>query len=190
MMENVEEQKKEKRHENKNYLLIILLLLISISIGFAAISSTLKIRGTGIIGEIRWDVHFENITERSDKVTIIEPATILGNTTDIEYSVRLNNPGSYYEFDVDIKNAGTIDAKLANTPSLTGITAEQDVYTNYVVTYADGSEIKVDDVIPAGESRKIKVRIELEKDLQAGHLPTTDQQLNLEVDLDYIQAEQ
>lgn len=153
-------------------------------------SSTLKIRGTGIIGEIKWDVHFENITERSDKVTIIEPATILGNTTDIEYSVRLNNPGSYYEFEADIKNAGTIDAKLANEPRLTGITAEQDVYTNYIVTYLDGSPIKVDDVIRAEESRTIKVRIELEKDLQANHLPTSDQQLDLQIDLDYIQAEQ
>lgn len=183
-------KKKERNDSHRSYLLVVLLLLISISIGFGAMSSTLKIKGNGIIGQMKWDVHFENITERSSNVTIIEPATILGSTTDIEYSVRLNGPGSYYEFDADIKNAGTIDAKLANQPSLTGITAEQDAYTNYIVTYADGSPIRVDDELRAGETKTIKVRIELEKDLQKDHLPTADQQLNLEIDLDYIQRDQ
>ena len=164
-------KKKERNDSHRSYLLVVLLLLISISIGFAAMSSTLKIKGNGIIGQMKWDVHFENITERSSNVTIIEPATILGSTTDIE-------------------NAGTIDAKLANQPSLTGITSEQDAYTNYIVTYADGSPIRVDDELRAGETKTIKVRIELEKDLQKDHLPTTDQQLNLEIDLDYIQRDQ
>ena len=188
-MENKDKQNNEKRRDNNKYLLIILLLLITISIGFATMSTTLKIRGTGVISEMRWDVHFENITERSDSATIVEPATILGNTTDVEYSVVLLKPGSYYEFDVNIVNGGTIDAKLANTPSLTGITAAQDVYTNYTVTYVDGSAISENDVIAAGASRTIRVRIEIERDLQPNQLPTSNQQLDLQVDLDYIQAD-
>lgn len=80
-------KKKERNDSHRSYLLIVLLLLISISIGFATMSSTLKIKGNGIIGQMKWDVYFENITERSSNVTIIEPATILGSTTDIEYSL-------------------------------------------------------------------------------------------------------
>lgn len=188
-LEENEEYKKYKKQENKKYLLLIFLLLISISIGYAALSSTLRIRGTGTIDNVRCDVHFENITESSSKVDIIEPATIQGNTTDIEYQINLQTLGSYYEFETDIKNSGTIDAKLATNPSLTGISAEQDVYTNYTVTYSDGTPIRVGDIIKAGESRRITVRVEIEKDLTANQLPKSAQTLNLGVDLDYVQAD-
>lgn len=174
---------------SKPFLLITITLLIIINIGFATISSTLKIRGSGFIGDVRWDIHFENLTEKSNKITILQPATIIENTTEIEYSIKLNVPGSYYEFETDIKNGGTIDAQLATEPTISGITEEQDVYTNYVVTYSDDTPIRIGDIIKAGESRKLKVRIEMEKDITASQLPTTEQQLNLIVDLNYIQAD-
>ena len=181
--------KDDNKEENKKYILIIFLLLIAISIGYATLSSTLKIKGNGGIDKIRWDVHFENVVEDSYKATIIKPATILGNTTNIEYDINLSVPGSYYTFETSVKNGGTIDAKLATNPTLTGISPEQDVYTNYTVTYSDGKPIRVGDVIKSGESRKIKVLVEIERDLSVSQLPTTQQVLNLGVDLDYIQAD-
>ena len=181
--------KDDNKEESKKYILVIFLLLIAISIGYATLSSTLKNRGNGGSDKTRWDVHFENVVEDSFKATIIKPATILGNTTNIEYEVNLTAPGSYYTFETSIKNGGTIDAKLATTPTLIGISPEQDVYTNYTVTYSDGKPIRVGDVIKSGEIRKIKVLVEIEKDLNEYQLPTTQQTLNLSVDLDYIQAD-
>ena len=55
--------KDDNKEENKKYILIIFLLLIAISIGYATLSSTLKIKGNGGIDKIRWDVHFENVVE-------------------------------------------------------------------------------------------------------------------------------
>ena len=63
------------------------------------------------------------------------------------------------------------------------------MYTNYTVTYSDGKPIRVGDVIKSGESRKIKVLVEIERDLNVNQLPTTQQVLSLGVDLDYIQAD-
>lgn len=188
-MEQNSTEKKEKREENKKFIIIVFLLLVLISIGYANFSSTLKITGQGGIDKIKWDIHFENVTEESKKVDIILPATIKGKTTDLEYKINLKEPGSYYRFYTDIKNDGTIDAKLGNEPTLTGISKEQDVYTNYTVTYSDGSPISVGDQIKAGESRKILVEVSLEKDLSIEQLPIESQDLTLTVDFDYVQAD-
>ncbi len=174
--------------ENKKFVIIIFLLLILISIAYATLSSTLKISGTGGITGVRWDIHFENIVERSDKAEVVTPATIQGNTTNINYGVNLSTPGSYYEFETEIKNGGTIDAKLATTPTLSGITPEQDVYTNFTVTYSDGSQLLVGDVIKSGEARTIKVRVEIDPNTVGSQLPINDQTMNLTIDLNYIQA--
>ena len=194
--EIVEDKEKDKPsfiQKNTINFIIVLLLFIANSIGYARLSSTLKVSGSGAngggTGHAKWDVHFENLVEKSDRVQLNVPATIKGNTTDIEYSVNLLVPGSYYEFEVDIKNNGTINAKLANEPSFNGITPAQDVYTNYTVKYVDNTDIRVGDVLRAGDSKRMKVRVEIEKDLTPDKLPTTAQAMNLSVDLDYIQAD-
>lgn len=189
MQQNNNVNKQEDNKLKKQFIVLVLLLLMAISVGFANLSSTLRINGTSTIIPMKWDVHFENVSDSSNNATVVVPATIKGNTTDLEYEVQLQMPGSYYEFTVDIKNGGSIDAKLANAPALTGISQEQRVYTNYTVTYSNGNEIKEGDVINAGESRKILVKIEIDPNVTSGLLPTTEQQLNLGVNLDYIQAE-
>ena len=182
------EDKKEK-NSYKLIVIIILLLFTLINIGYANFSSTLKIFGSGGIGQIKWDIHFENIVEDVNNTEVIEPATIQENTANIEYNINLLAPGSYYKFYTDIKNDGTIDAKLATPPTLSGISAEQDAYINYMVTYADGTAIEVGDTLSASESKQILVTVELEKDLSVDQLPLEPQQLYLTIDLNYVQAD-
>ena len=186
---NTNNNQNTEKNSKKQFIVIVLLLLMAISVGFANLSSTLRISGNSTIQPMRWDMHFENIADSKNNATVVVPATIKGNTTTIEYEIELTKPGSYYEFSVDVKNGGTIDAKLANTPTLTGISREQDVYTNYTVTYSDGSAIRVGDVIAAGQSRKVTVKVEIDPDITSAQLPTTAQQLVLGVDLDYVQAD-
>ena len=48
---------------------LLLLLVISISIGYAALSTTLNINGTSTIKKQTWSVHFDTLTVTSGSAT-------------------------------------------------------------------------------------------------------------------------
>lgn len=187
----VEVIEEEKKTESKLYLLLVFLIFIAVTIGYAKLSSTLLSHGIGISKpkEEKWDVHFENISEKGNKVQLLEPASIDENKTSIDFAVNLLEIGSYYEIEADIKNDGTMNAKLDSLPVITGISTSQDAYTNYTVTYADGSNMEIADYIHVGESVRVKIRIELDKDVTAEQLPKTEQLLYLNVSFDYVQKD-
>lgn len=190
-----------------------LLLLVGLTIGYAILSAQLNITGSTTIKEARWDIHFDsvNVTEGSVSVNSSEPRIINAGTenertfvespasigdmsvdsknTKITYSVFLAQPGDFYEFTAVITNHGTLDAKLSEAPTMTGLTAAQDVYTNYSVKYADGTDIAEGDVLNHGESVTVRVRVEYDKvNIQTdADLPKTTDTLNLTVDFNYIQ---
>ena len=99
-------------------------------------------------------------------------------------------PGQYYEFTVDVKNDGIFDAIVTDTPSpvKAGLTAANDVYTNYYVTYANGEEVKAGDKLRAGSTARIKVRVEYDKDTPDAQLPTEDVHMELTFQMNYKQA--
>ena len=174
------------RKNKKGFVIAIMLLLTGIlGIGYAALTTTLNITGSSSITKASWDVHFENITEKSGSVSAITAPSISGNT--ISYSFNLVNPGDYYEFTVDVKNSGTIDAKLATDAIVNGLVSDQDTYTNYTVTYNNGNPIKANDTLVAGETKTIKVHVEFDKNLTPAQLPTSEVSLNLNYSMEYIQ---
>lgn len=179
----------KKRSKKNNYVVIILLLLIiGISIGYAALTANLNINGITTIGKSTWNVHFENIEVTTGSVTATVPATISDDTpTNIDYSIALEKPGDFYEFTVDVKNSGTLAAKLSESPVLSGVSSEQDIFINYTVSYSDNSSITADDSLAAGESKKIKVRVEYDKDIDTTQLPTSEQTLNLNYSMNFVQ---
>lgn len=184
------EQKQEKK-EQKNYkviILILLLALITLSVGYALLSTNLKIQGTSEISKVTWDVHLENIQVTAGSVTAPLP-TIVGTNT-ITYNVSLPHPGTFYEFTVDVKNGGTLPAKLGSLPVLSGVSVEQDVYTNYTVTYSDGTTVNANDALPAASSRTLRVRVEYDASTAPDQLPTENQTLNLSYTMNYIQSSQ
>lgn len=178
----------KKSKNKKNYILVVLLLLVvTITVGYAALSTTLNINGTSTIGKQSWDVHFANLSVTSGSVTATEAATITaGKTTEITYEVTLAKPGDFYEFTVDVTNAGTIDAKTAAAPTISGNTLTD--VTNYTATWSDGTAIAANQTLAGGASKKLKVRIEYKKDITADQLPTTDTALTLKFSLPYVQA--
>ena len=179
----------KKRSRKNNYAIIILLLLIiGISIGYAALTANLNINGITTIGKSTWDVHFENIEVTTGSVTATSPAIIdAENSTNIDYSIALEQPGDFYEFTVDVKNSGSLGAKLSEIPVLSGVSTEQDVFINYTVSYSDDSSIAVNDLLASSESKKIKVRVEYEKDIDKTQLPTSEQTLNLNYSMNFVQ---
>lgn len=166
---------------------IAILLVVAISIGYAALTSTLNINGTAGISKVTWDVHFETIAVTSGSVTATTPPTITGTTT-VSYALTLPTPGSFYEFTVNVKNAGSLPAKLASTPTMSGVSTAQDVYTNYTVKYSDGSTPAANNTLAAGASKTLKIRVEYDKNITNSQLPTAAQSLTLTYSMNYIQG--
>lgn len=110
---------KKSKKNSKKTIYLILVLILGISVGYAALSATLKINGTSTIKSATWSVHFgteaNDIQVTSGSVTgdnVTTPARIKSgtNNTEIEYSVNLPEPGDYYEFTANVVNDGTLDA--------------------------------------------------------------------------------
>lgn len=180
--------KSSNNNRGKYIVAILLLLVVGIGVGYAALATTLNINGTSKIDKVTWDVHFENAQATAGSATATVPVVIDSNTTTVNYEVSLTTPGQFYEFTVDVKNAGTLPAKLSAAPTLAGVSTAQDVYVNYTVTYDDGSAIQANDTLAANASRKIKVRVEYDKNVTASQLPTTAQTLNLTYSMNYVQG--
>lgn len=177
-----------KKKKNSSFVVIALLLIVTISIGYAALSTTLNINGTSTIKTQSWDVHFENVKVTTNTgVTVTKAPTITeGKTTEVTYNVALNQPGSVYEFTVDVVNDGTIAAKTSATPTLGGNT--QTAIVNYTVTWSDGSAITANTALAAGATKTAKVRVEYKKDITAAQLPSADTALSLTCSIPYVQA--
>lgn len=179
--------KKQKSHSS-SILFAILLLVIGITIGYATLSTTLKINGQSTIQTQSWDVKFTDIAITPKSATTTKPAALKSDsTTTIEYEVTLDKPGDFYEFTAKIENNGTIDAKLSGKPVLSGVDTEADVYTNYTATWDDGTEIKGNEELAHGDNKTIKVRVEYDKNINATQLPGADKTLSLTCTLNYVQ---
>lgn len=177
---------RNKLPKNKK-IVILCFVLMFITIGFAALSATLGIISQTKIAKMSWNVHFEDLEVARGSVTPVTPATINDTTkTEINFGVDFTIPGQYYEFDVDVVNSGTINAKLSSI-TLSGITDEQLRYLRYSLKYADGKEIKENDALPSGERDRIRVRLEVRTDINIEDLPTAEASLTPKLEVVYVQ---
>ena len=176
------------KNKNKTIFVVLLILVGVISIGYAALNATLNINGTTKINSNQWGVQFKsnsiNVTTGSDLATTAP--TITGTT--VSYSPTLTVPGDKYQFQIVVENTGTIDVKLATAPTMSGVSADQDVYVNYSIAYADGTEIKANDTLAAENTKTLVVTVEYDDDITAAQLPSTSQTLNLSFTMNYVQA--
>lgn len=175
---------------SKELLLIVLFaVLFCITIGYAYLTSSLNINGTGSIKNPTWDIHFENVQVNDESVTASTPVIDSLKTT-VTYSVHLTKPGDFYEFTVDVVNAGTIDAMIDSISSqLNDVEIESlPSYLEYDVKYADGGELAVHQLLPKGESETVKIRVGYKLDVSADDLPETAQNLEFSFTIVYVQA--
>ena len=185
------------KNTNRKFTLLAVALLLVISIGYAALSTTLQINGTANIASNSWDVHFANLQTTTGSVTPTTAPSISGtSTTTLTWVVSLAEPGDFYEFTVDAVNAGTINAKIANDGiTQSPLTTQQDTYLNYTVTYSDGSAIAVGDTLAkagqTGSTKTLKVRVEYDSNITAEQLNALTDPLSvtLNYSLNYVQAD-
>ena len=170
--------------KKKNRVFLLLILLLGISVGFAALATTLKINGSASITKNNWNIYWDNISNQKG-VTPTVSEIVDEDTTHkkniVNFEVTFDQPGDYYEFEVDAVNAGTIDAevlsiekKYNDTVIPASGTSPLPSYLKYEVTYADGSEISIGNSLakapnptatpPVYTTKTYKVRVEYDKD--------------------------
>ena len=178
------------KYKKRNKVLTLIVLVLLLTIGFAVLSTTLKINGISTIGKNTWSIYWDNIEVTQGSVYPSTAAYIKDPAkTEIEYSVRFNKPGEFYEFTVDAVNNGTLDGIITEIDSkVNGVKIENanlPSYIKYSVKYADGTTVALNDLLKKKKNdlatrRKYRVRIEYDKDL------VTNRDINnQEADLEY-----
>ena len=163
-----------RRNNKQITTYFILFSLLIIGVVYAILQANLQINGTAKIQANTWDIHFDNIQINENSVSIgtgdsaatIDPE----NNCKVDFEVTLSIPGDFYEFTIDVVNAGTIDGMIGElTKTLivnnTPVDTPPD-YLNYSVTYNDGDEILENHKLDAGATEIYKVRLEYKTDIE------------------------
>ncbi len=187
-----------KKYSRNTKVMILVILVLAISIGFAALSTTLKINGDAIVHGGKWDVYWDNVEVADGSVGADTPVigADIGDQpkTKVSWDILLEEPGDYYEFTVDAVNNGSIDAVITDIEST--VTPELPEFINYTVTYDDNTAISVYDPLNKKNGntptrKKYKVRIEFSTDVtkeQLNNIPDEGYVFEFEYDVVYGQA--
>lgn len=131
------------RNKKRDRMMLFLILLLAISVGYAAISTTLKITGTASVATNTWGIYWDVPVVTSGSVTDTVPTRTQDSNnpsnTKLVWSIELALPGDYYEFTVDVVNESSLDAMITSINNTASPTLPS--YIKYTVTYADGRSI-------------------------------------------------
>ena len=179
--------------KKKNIHKILFIVVIAMTVGFAALNTTLQLIGTLNISRTTWNIHWANPT-KTGGVTATKDATLkTGDNTIVEYEVNLANQGDYYEFTVDAQNEGTIDAMVTgidNKVYENNVEVQKPDYLDFSVTYADGETIANNHLLASGNSEAYKVKVEYKSNLTADQLPTSTRNLRFTFSVTYMQSDE
>ena len=168
-------------------LCLVLVCVFTLTIAYAALNAVLTIQGSAQVTSSNWDVHLANPKVTNESATTTVPSIITSST--VEFSTTLSMPGDFYEFTIDVVNAGSIDAMIENVVKTPELTAEQAKFLKYEITYQNGESITTKQLLAKETSMPIKIRIEYRKDLVASDLPTGQVVLDLALTLEYTQSD-
>ncbi len=181
--------KKHKFNPKRSYIFMILFLsLVSLTVGYAFLTQSMAIEGVSQIVGATWDIHFENIQIKSGSVTPTEEATITNPTT-ITFGVQLDNPGDFYEFNVDVVNAGTFNAMIESVTVLPVLTPEQLEYLEYTIMYINEVELAPFQRLDAGNQETLTIRFYYKEGVEVDSYPFEDQEIEVSIEIIYIQAD-
>lgn len=93
---------------------IVLILLLLITVGYATLSTILKVNGTTNLAEVSYLVIFDNVRLSGNNIHPTDTATIDSNDrTKMNFNLNLENPDDYFVIDFNMVNVGTLIARLA-----------------------------------------------------------------------------
>ena len=179
----------DKMKKKKYYVILVILVLLGISIGYAVMNRKLLINGSSGVRKNTWNLRFENVVISEGSVEETLP-TIDNNNLSVDFSFSLHIPGDFYEFTVDLWNRGTIDAMIDSITKTPDLTEEQKKYLNYTVEYYNGDQITSKHALVASSLVRLKVRIELKRDVNESDLPTDAVSHSVGFTVNYVQADE
>ena len=168
-------------------LCLVAVCVFTLTIAYAALNAVLTISGNARVSAADWDIYLNNPRVTNGSATTDVP--IIKTSSTVEFSTTLNMPGDFYEFTIDVINAGSIDAMIENVVKTPELTAEQAKFLKYEITYQNGESITTKQLLAKDTTMPIKVRIEYRKDLVASDLPTGQVVLDLALTLEYTQSD-
>ena len=181
------------RNKKKKKIRILIILLLSVTIGYALISTTLKIDGTTVISKNTWSIYWdENSIKLKDGSKGSAPTVSLDSneeTTILNFSTTLDMPGDYYEFTVDAVNDGTIDAMIDGITPIE-IPQELEDYISCTVMYVDRTTPANYHLLKKGVRVKYRVRVEF-LDItreQFNNIPVDGLNCDFTYEVKYVQA--
>ena len=191
-----------KKLQRNRIIVAILLLIAVIGVGYATLGANLKINGVAEIPSASWDVGFKTgtvqVTSGSVSGSAVTTAATITNSSQVDYAVTLALPGDFYEFTVTAENAGSIDAMIDSFTSKIkiGDGEEQEItssnlpaYLSYSVTYSDGTAVAAKQKLDHGTSEVFKVRLAYRTDIESNQLPTANQSIALNFQVNYVQKD-
>ena len=184
-------RKRKFNRKRKNTYKIFFLVIIGMTLGFAAINTTLQLIGTLNISRTTWNIHWENPTKVGGVNATQDVHLKTGDNTTVEYQVNLVNPGDYYEFTVDAKNEGTIDAMVTgftNKVYENNVEITKPDYLDFIVTYSDDKQIANNHLLASTKSETYKVKVMYKTGLTADQLPTSTSTYKFTFSVTYMQA--
>ena len=164
-----------------------MLLVLCISLGYALLKQVLQINGVTFINKSSWNIYFDNARRSDGSVLSTEDLTIDSTKTIVTFGATLTKPGDYYEFEIDIVNEGTIDAMIESVKKI-GIEEPNAKYISFTAEYTEGEKIKKCDLLEANKRNTIKIRAEFKNVDNEEDLPQSNINLNLELQINYVQA--
>ena len=180
------------KNKKKNTIMFLIILILGLTIGFAILTQTLKIDGTGLVKGNSWDIHWANPEVIDGSASDVIP-TLSNSNTLATYEIDLYNPGDYYEFTIDAVNAGTLDAEILKLDNNFYNSSDEEIdlpnYLKSTITNIDGTSIEKGQRLNSQESKKYKVRVDYRDDVDSSELPSTDETITGKISIEYIQAD-
>jgi uncharacterized repeat protein (TIGR01451 family) len=149
--------------DNKNLIIAILLAAVLVmSVGYAALSTSLQVGGTATIAtNAKWDVEITGITVKSTTGNVT-PGTPTFTATTATFNTTLAQPGDSATYEVTIENKGTIDATYSSvTRAIEAATGDNSV--KGVIVYSDTEPGTAGStVLAAGESKTATITVKFD----------------------------
>ena len=174
----------ESERKSKGIIIgVLCAVIVFMSIGFATLSSQLKINGNATISDT-WNVQITNIEkkEASTGATATPDPTFTATTAN--FNVSLKEPGDYAIYTVTVKNTGSLDAVLTTITETEGEGGSAAI--KYTVTPGAGSE-QGSTLAKTNGIHTFDVKVEYLSTAVGENAPEANASKSLSVTLDYNQ---
>lgn len=172
------------KRKNNYSLVICILFIVIVGIGYAVLTSNLRINGLFTFTNNKWNIYLDNVVLDPNSATGDIPV-ISEDKTSVSFNAKLKKPFDTYCFYVDAVNDSSLDA-MVNSVEIANIPEEYKKYVDVSITYFDGSPLNTNDKLLVGAISVIKVELTY-KDITLEEIPSETINLDTTFSINYRQ---